>query len=135
MKNLPIIQNKIYEIRGLKVILDFDLADLYEVETRIMNQSVKRNSDRFPEDFMFQLTTKEWETMSSQIVMTSLQKRPKKARPFAFTEHGVTMPALPTGQAGCGRQVGQCIAQQKGSKNEYRHCSCLYCAAANCPVS
>ena len=72
-------------------MVDFDLAELYEVETRIMNQSVKRNSDRFPLDFMFQLTIEEWTTMSSQIVMTSPQKRPKKARPFAFTEHGVTM--------------------------------------------
>ena len=89
--NITIIQNKIYEIREQKVMLDFDLAELYEVETRIMNQSVKRNSDRFPRDFMFQLTLKEWETMSSQIVMTSPQKRPKKAIPYAFTEHGVTM--------------------------------------------
>jgi phage regulator Rha-like protein len=89
--NLTIIQNKIYEIRGLKVMLDFDLAELYEVETRVMNQSVKRNNSRFPKDFMFQLTTNEWEDMSSQIVMTSPQKRPKKAIPYAFTEHGVTM--------------------------------------------
>ena len=89
--NIIIIQNKIYEVRGQKVMLDFDLAELYEVETRIMNQSVKRNSDRFPKDFMFQLTLKEWKTMSSQIVMTSPQKRPKKAIPYAFTEHGVTM--------------------------------------------
>ena len=58
MKNLPIIQNKIHEIRGLKVILDFDLADLYEVETKALNQADKRNSDRFPEDFMFELSTK-----------------------------------------------------------------------------
>ena len=86
-----IIQRKIYTIRGQKVMLDFDLADLYEVETRVMNQSVKRNKDRFPADFMFQLTAKEWKTMSSQIVMTSTSKRPKKAIPFAFTEHGVTM--------------------------------------------
>ncbi|HEX7902645.1 MAG TPA: ORF6N domain-containing protein [Chitinophagaceae bacterium] len=89
--NITIIQNKIYEVRGQKVMLDFDLAELYEVETRIMNQSVKRNNDRFPRDFMFQLTLKEWKTMSSQFVMTSPQKRPKKAIPYAFTEHGVTM--------------------------------------------
>lgn len=63
--NLPSIQNKIYEIRGQKVMLDFDLAELYEVETRVLNQSVKRNSERFPEKFMFRLTKEEWEFMSS----------------------------------------------------------------------
>ncbi|MBP6023464.1 ORF6N domain-containing protein [Ferruginibacter sp.] len=68
--NLAIIQNKIYEIREQKVMLDFDLAELYEVETRVMNQAVKRNSNRFPDDFMFRLTAKEWAAMSSQIVMT-----------------------------------------------------------------
>ena len=88
---LTIIQNKIYEIRGFKIMLDFDLAELFEVETRVLNQAVKRNIDIFPEDFMFQLSRKEWESMSSQIVMTSLNKRPKTALPLAFTEHGVTM--------------------------------------------
>jgi phage regulator Rha-like protein len=88
---LQLIQKKIYEVRGHKVMLDFTLAELYEVETRILNQAVKRNVDIFPEDFMFQLTQKEWQTMSSQIVMTSPSKRPKTALPFAFTEHGVTM--------------------------------------------
>ena len=72
-------------------MLDFDLAELYSVETRVMNQAVKRNMDRFPKDFMFQLTAQEWKTMSSQFVMTSTSRRPKKALPFAFTEHGVTM--------------------------------------------
>ena len=85
------IESKILEIRGQKVMLDFDLADLYEVETRALNQAVKRNIDIFPSDFMFQLTKNEWERMSSQIVMTSLNKRPKTALPYAFTEHGVTM--------------------------------------------
>ena len=85
------IESKIHEIRGQKVMLDFDLADLYEVETRALNQAVKRNIDIFPSDFMFQLTENEWERMSSQIVMTSLNKRPKTALPYAFTEHGVTM--------------------------------------------
>lgn len=85
------IQTKIYEIRGQKVLFDFDLAELYEVETRVLNQAVKRNIDIFPSDFMFQLTESEWERMSSQIVMTSPNKRPKSALPFAFTEHGVTM--------------------------------------------
>ena len=61
--NLQIIQKKIYEIRGQRVMLDFDLAELYGVETRVLNQAVKRNIDRFPEDFMFQLKTDEWEHM------------------------------------------------------------------------
>lgn len=72
-------------------MLDFDLAELYEVETRVLNQAVKRNLESFPDDFMFQLSKKEWATMSSQIVMTYPQKRPKTAIPLAFTEHGVTM--------------------------------------------
>lgn len=75
-------------------MLDFDLAELYEVETRGMNQSIKRNADRFPEDFMFRLTAEEWKQMSSsQIVM--MEKLPKnrtgKYLPYVFTEHGVTM--------------------------------------------
>ena len=81
----------VFLVRGEKVFLDTDLADLYGVEARVLNQSVARNRSRFPDDFMFQLTTKEWAAMSSQIVMTSPQKRPKKATPYAFTEHGVTM--------------------------------------------
>jgi hypothetical protein len=95
--NVISIQNKIYEARGIKVMLDFDLAELYEVETRVLNQSIKRNIESFPDDFMFRLTTEEWAEissiqslmMSSQSVMTS--KRPKSALPYAFTEHGVTM--------------------------------------------
>ena len=83
---LATIQNKIYEINGIKVMLDFDLAELYEVETRVLNQAIKRNSESFPEDFMFKLTKEEWEEMStsstfvfmsSQSVMT--YKRPKGA--------------------------------------------------------
>ena len=68
MNDLAVIQRKIYEIRGQRVILDRDLAALYGVETRVLNQAVRRNMDRFPEDFMFQLTLEEWRTMSSQIV-------------------------------------------------------------------
>jgi hypothetical protein len=91
MENLQIIQSKIHEIRGQRVMLDFDLAELYGVETRVLNQAVKRNFFRFPEDFMFQLTLVEWQTISSQFVMTSHAKRPKSALPLVFTEHGVTM--------------------------------------------
>jgi len=89
--DLQLIQNKIFEIRNQKVMLDFDLAEMYEIETRVMNQSVSRNIDRFPLDFMFQLTLEEWENMSSQFVMTSKSKRPKKSLPYVFTEQGVAM--------------------------------------------
>lgn len=91
MEGVVEILNKIYEVRGVRVMLDFDLAALYQVETRVLNQAVKRNHERFPEDFMFQLSYEEWKGMSSQIVMTSIIKRPKSALPFAFTEHGVVM--------------------------------------------
>ena len=91
MNQLELIQSKIYEIRGQRVMLDFDLAELYQVETRVLNQAVKRNIDRFPEDFMFQVTAEEWVVISSQFVMTSRNKRTKSALPLAFTEHGVVM--------------------------------------------
>jgi len=68
------ISQKIYEIRGQRVMLDFDLAALYQVETRVLNQSVKRNIKRFPEDFMFQLSDIEWAAISSQFVMTSTSR-------------------------------------------------------------
>ena len=86
---LQIIQNRIYEIRGLKVMLDYDLAELYEVETRALNQAVKRNMKRFPIDFMFQLNEEEAEILKSQFVTSSWGGTRKL--PFAFTEHGVTM--------------------------------------------
>ena len=88
---LQSIQKRIYEIRGQKIMLDFDLSELYEVETRVLNQTVKRNIDLFPDDFLFQLNATEWKIMSSQIVMTYPIKRPKTALPLAFTEHGVAM--------------------------------------------
>lgn len=86
---LQIIQNKIYEIRGNPVMLDFDLAEMYEVETRVLNQAVKRNLKRFPSDFMFQLTTLEFDNLMSQFVISSWGGTRKL--PFAFTEHGVSM--------------------------------------------
>ena len=88
---ISILQSKIHEVRGQKVMLDFDLALLYKVETRVLNQAVKRNISRFPEDFMFQLTLEEMENMSSQFVTTYPSKRPKTALPFAFTEQGIAM--------------------------------------------
>jgi len=101
MSELRVIQQKIFEIRGKKVILDFDLAEMYEVETRILNQAVKRNIERFPDDFMIRLTQTEWSGLkysvenlknnSSQFVMSSRKHRGEKYLPFAFTEQGVAM--------------------------------------------
>jgi phage regulator Rha-like protein len=88
---LNILQSKIHEIREEKVILDYDLALLYEVETKVLNQAVKRNSIRFPSDFMFQLTLEEFESNWSQIVTSSSKHRGKSYLPYAFTEQGVAM--------------------------------------------
>lgn len=87
---LQSIQKKIYELRGLKVMPDYNLAELYEVETRVLKQAVRRNIDRFPEDFMFQLSTNEAEQMVSQNVIPS-KSYLGGALPFAFTEQGVAM--------------------------------------------
>ena len=86
------IESRIYEIRGQKVMLDFDLAELYEVETKVLNQSVKRNIDRFPPDFMIQITRQEYNFLRSQFV-TLETGRGKYAKylPYAFTEQGVSM--------------------------------------------
>jgi len=83
------IQNMIYEVRGQRVMLDSDLAMLYEVETRVLVQAVKRNIDRFPPDFMFQLTQSEFSDLISQIVISSWGG--KRKLPYAFTEQGVSM--------------------------------------------
>jgi ORF6N domain len=120
MQIIQSIQNRIYEIRGERVMLDFDLAALYEVATKVLNQAVKRNIKRFPPDFMFQLTLPEWESLRSQIVTSSgksdlmrsqivaasegfedvnwsqIVTSSKKHRgmtylPYAFTEQGVAM--------------------------------------------
>ena len=88
---LQLIQSKIYQVRNQNVMLDFDLAELYEVETKALNQAVKRNLKRFPPDFMFQLTSAEWQTMRSQIVTASQNKRNTSITPYAFTEQGVAM--------------------------------------------
>jgi len=89
---LQIAGNKIFEIRGQKIMLDFDLAELYEVETKRINEAVRRNIERFPQRFMFRLTQEEWNMMRSQIATAYNQrKRNIGITPFAFTEHGVTM--------------------------------------------
>ena len=85
------IESKILLIRGKKVMLDRDLAVLYNVKTGTLNQSVKRNLERFPEDFMFQLTKKEFENWKSQIVISNKEKMGIRHIPYAFTEQGVAM--------------------------------------------
>ena len=84
-----LIQDLIHEIRGKKVMLDFDLARLYQVETRALNQAVQRNLDRFPDDFMFKLENEDFKNLKSQIVISSWGGRRKM--PLAFTEQGVAM--------------------------------------------
>ena len=88
---VEVIANKIYLIRGQKVMLDRDLAQLYGVETRVLNQAVRRNIKRFPPDFMFRLTPKEWLSLRSQIVILEGRGKHPKYMPFAFTEHGILM--------------------------------------------
>ena len=90
---VALIESRIYLIRGQKVLLDADLASLYQVETKVLNQAVRRNRERFPADFMFQLTRKEDEALRSQIV-TSNQGSVRGGRrysPYAFTEQGIAM--------------------------------------------
>ena len=88
-EDVMIVQNLIYEIRGQKVMLDSDLARLYQVETKVLNQAVRRNIKRFPEDFMFQLDNKEFANLKSQIVTSSWGGR--RTPPLAFTEEGIAM--------------------------------------------
>ena len=86
------LENLIFLIRGEKVMLDRDLAKLYGVPTGALNQAVRRNRERFPEDFMFQLTSAEVAELNlSQIVIGSLKHRNTRLRPYAFTEQGVSM--------------------------------------------
>ena len=109
MQIIKSIESKIYELRGERVMLDFDLASLYEVETRVLNQAVKRNIQRFPDDFMFQLTQKEFDNIQSQFVSGYEEIDPQMIKsnlisqtvisswggtrklPYAFTEQGVAM--------------------------------------------
>ena len=91
MNELQPIQNKIYEIRGQRVMLDRDLAELYQVTTGALNQAVKRNIERFPTDFMFQLNDEETANWKSQIVITNSITMGLRRNPYAFTEQGVAM--------------------------------------------
>ena len=92
------IKSLIFEVRGRQVMLDEDLSKIYQVETRALNQAVKRNIDRFPPEFMFQLTKKEYDSLKPQIVTSNLKSQfvtsswgGRRKLPFAFTEHGVVM--------------------------------------------
>ena len=102
-KGLP-IHDMIYEIRGLKVMMDRDLAELYEVELKVMNRAVKRNIKRFPSDFMFQLTDKEWDNLRCQFgtanenspilrsqIVTAKKLEKVRYNPYVFTEQGIAM--------------------------------------------
>jgi phage regulator Rha-like protein len=83
------IQNKIYEIRGQRIMLDFDLAEMYETETKRLKEAVRRNIDRFPDDFMFQLSKDEYDNLRTQLATSS--HGGTRYMPFAFTEQGVAM--------------------------------------------
>ncbi|MGA2742003.1 MAG: ORF6N domain-containing protein [Bryobacteraceae bacterium] len=85
------IERRIFLVRGLKIMLDSDLAELYQVETKALNRAVKRNLDRFPEDFMFQLVDEEAESLRCQIGASSSSYGGRRYLPYAFTEHGVAM--------------------------------------------
>lgn len=85
------IERRIYLIRGQKVMIDSDLAELYEVPTKVFNQAVKRNRDRFPDDFMFQLTKEETDSLRSQIVTSKEGRGGRRYLSHAFTEQGVAM--------------------------------------------
>ena len=89
MNNVEIITNKIHFIRNQKVMLDFDLALLYEIETKVLKQAVRRNIIRFPDDFMFELTESEYKSLRSQIVTSN--KGGVRYMPFCFTEQGIAM--------------------------------------------
>ena len=83
------IENRIFHVRGVQVMLDNDLAEIYQVETRTLNQAVKRNIERFPDDFMFKLTQSEWENLKSHFVISN-QHGGRRTTPYAFTEQGVS---------------------------------------------
>ena len=90
---VPRIENRIFLVRGQKVLLDDDLAALYNVEVRVLNQAVKRNQRRFPSDFVFRLSAKENRNLKSQFVISSGAHGGRRTVPYAFTEHGAIMAA------------------------------------------
>ena len=125
MNDIQIIQQKIHEIRGQRVILDYDLAELYQVTTGNLNKAVKRNIRRFPPDFMFQLTKDEFEELKANLIFHFGISRWGGTRklPHAFTELGVAMPPpfhqltqLPTPTVASGfRRLGRCTHKVEGN--------------------
>lgn len=95
------LKTRIHTIRGMKVMLDRDLATLYQVETKVLNQAVKRNIERFPNDFMFQLSDLEFQNWKSQFVTSNSDKMGLRRPPYAFTEHGVAMLSSVLKQQNC----------------------------------
>ena len=87
--SIEVIQNKIYEVRGQRVMLDFDLAELYQTETKYLKRAVRQNIKKFPVDFMFELNKNEFETLRCNF--STSKRGGTRYMPFAFTEHGVTM--------------------------------------------
>ena len=120
---IEIIQNKIYEIRGEKVMLDFDIAHLYEVETRVFNQAIKRNIQSFPKDFMFRLTAKEWKEMISQTVISSdLESESKNNKTSQFVISSQRRRKLSSPP-----YASKCSKEPQSKENEYSDCSGIYC--------
>lgn len=107
---LEVIQNNILEIRGNRVMLDIHLTDLYEVEVKRLNEQVKRNLDRFPEDFMFQLNEIEFQNLRSQFATTNFEMR--RTLPYVFTEQGVAM-------------LSGILRSKKSSSSKYRNYACF----------
>jgi len=93
LANVPKLDELIHEVRGQKVMLDFDLAQIYGVETKSLTRAVKRNADRFPKDFMFQISSHEWNNLKYQIGTSSSGHGGRRRLPYAFTEHGAIMAA------------------------------------------
>lgn len=114
MNEILIIQSKIYEVRGQKMMLDFDLAEMYGTETKRLKEAVKRNLKRFPPDFMLELTKDEYSSLRSQFA-SSNNRGGIRYMPFAFTEHG----------------VAQLSSVLNSDRDKYPNNPCLYCCPAN----
>ena len=118
---LQTIHQRIYEVRQQKVMLDFDLAELYEVENRALKQAVKRNIDRFPNDFMVPLTKKEWQELITNCDNLPEGVKFSPATPFAFTEQGVSMLSS--------------VLKQKSHPGEHSHNESLCIGAPICALT
>lgn len=96
------VETRIFTLRGQRVILDTDLAEIYGVTTKRLNEQVRRNADRFPDDFIFQLTSDEWKSLRSQNATLKMSRgQHRKYMPFAFTEHGAIMAATEGSKMAC----------------------------------